>query len=120
MNEHEKLNYLEFAAHDLSASKAFFETAFGWQFVDYGSEYTAFDHQGLEGGFYKADLCNKSDQSGALTAFYSDDIDATLRKIEKAGGVIVKPMFDFPGGRRFHFEEPSGNEFAVWALPLGK
>jgi len=117
MNKHEKLNYLEFAAKDLSATKKFFEFAFAWEFEDYGAEYTAFNQQGLEGGFYKADMCSKSDAGGALAIFYSDDLEATLEKIEKAGGTIVKPTFDFPGGRRFHFEEPSGNEFAVWADP---
>lgn len=118
MNKHEKLNYLEFAAKDLAATKAFFKAAFSWSFTDYGSEYVAFDNQGLEGGFYQADMSSKSDQGGALVAFYSDDIDSTLAKVVDSGGVVVKPIFDFPGGRRFHFEEPSGNEFAVWALPL--
>ena len=118
MNKHEKLNYLEYAACDLPATKRFFEAAFAWQFTDYGPEYTAFDHQGLEGGFYRADLASKSDSGGALTVFYSDDIDATMTKVKVAGGIIVKPVFDFPGGRRFHFEEPSGNEFAVWAPPI--
>lgn len=118
MNKHEKLNYLEFAAKDLSATKEFFKTAFAWSFTDYGPEYVAFDNQGLEGGFYKADMASKSDLGGALVVFYSDDIDATLAKVVDSGGVVVKPIFDFPGGRRFHFEEPSGNEFAVWALPL--
>jgi len=118
MTNHEKLNYLEYAANNLTATKAFFQAAFKWQFTDYGPEYTAFDNQGLEGGFYYANLASKSNLGGALTVFYSDDIDATLLKVIDAGGVIVKPIFDFPGGRRFHFEEPSGNEFAVWALPL--
>lgn len=117
MNKHEKLNYLEYAAKDLDATKAFFEKAFAWTFTDYGPEYTAFDHQGLEGGFYKADLCSNSDLGGALTIFWSDDLEATLEKVQLAGGLIVKPTFDFPGGRRFHFTEPSGNEFAVWAEP---
>lgn len=120
MSNHEKLNYLEYASKDLVATKAFFEAAFGWRFTDYGPEYVAFDHQGLEGGFYKADLSSKSDQGAALSVFYSDDLEATLTKVVAAGGVIVKPVFDFPGGRRFHFEEPSGNEFAVWAHPLAQ
>lgn len=118
MKNHEKLNYLEYPAKDLVATKMFFKTAFSWQFTDYGPEYTAFDNQGLEGGFYHANLASKSDAGSALTVFYSDDIDSTLLKVVAAGGIIVKPIFDFPGGRRFHFEEPSGNEFAVWALPL--
>ena len=114
MNQHEKLNYVEFAAKDLLATKAFFTQAFAWDFVDYGPEYTAFSNQGLDGGFYKADMKSHSDNGGALLVFYSQQLEATLAKVEKAGGRINKPIFAFPGGRRFHFIEPSGNEFAVW------
>ena len=114
MDQHEKLNYVEFAAKDLLATKAFFTQAFAWDFVDYGPEYTAFSNQGLDGGFYKADLQSHSDNGGALLVFYSQQLEATLAKVEKAGGKINKPIFAFPGGRRFHFIEPSGNEFAVW------
>ena len=115
MNTHEKLNYVEFAACDLSATKAFFSAVFGWEFVDYGSDYAAFSNQGLDGGFYKADMCNQTGSGGALLVFYSADIQATLQKVVSNGGTIIKPLFDFPGGCRFHFTEPSGNEFAVWS-----
>jgi predicted enzyme related to lactoylglutathione lyase len=115
MNEHEKLNYVEFASADLQATKAFFEKAFNWSFVDYGPEYTAFSGQGLDGGFFKADLCSSTAHGAALLVFYSKDLEGTLAKVSKAGGTIVKPIFDFPGGRRFHFTEPSGNELAVWS-----
>ena len=117
MNKHEKLNYLEYAAHDLVATKSFFEKVFAWKFTDYGDDYTAFSDQGLDGGFYRADISSHSDVGGALAIFWSEDLEATLEKIEAAGGEIIKPTFDFPGGRRFHFTEPSGNEFAVWADP---
>ena len=113
-DRHEKLNYLEFAAHDLESTKQFFSQVFNWRFTDFGPDYCAFDHQGLEGGFYRADLRNDSSQGGALCVFYSDGIEATQEKISAAGGHIIKPIFSFPGGRRFHFTEPSGNEFAVW------
>ena len=115
MDKHEKLNYLEYPAKDLSKTKAFFEKVFNWYFTDYGSEYCAFDNQGLEGGFYQSELVSNSDKGAALTVFYSDDLEATLDKVRLAGGVIIKPIFAFPGGRRFHFTEPSGNEFAVWS-----
>ena len=115
MNAHEKLNYVEFAARDLPATKSFFEKAFAWAFVDYGPEYTAFSGQGLDGGFFRASLCSTPATGGALLVFYSADLEATLAKVEAAGGHVVKPVFDFPGGRRFHFTEPSGNEFAVWS-----
>lgn len=115
MNEHEKLNYVEFASKDLSRTKAFFEKAFGWSFVDYGPEYAAFSGQGLDGGFFKADLRSSTANGAALLVFYSNDLEGTLAKVTHAGGAIVRPIFDFPGGRRFHFIEPSGNEFAVWS-----
>lgn len=114
---HEKLNYVEFAARDLAATKAFFTAAFGWQFADYGPDYCAFEGEGLDGGVYRAELCSQSAQSGALLVFYSADIEATQSKVSQHGGTIVRPLFDFPGGRRFHFVEPSGNEFAVWSEP---
>ncbi len=115
INQHEKLNYVEFGARDLESTKAFFTSVFGWDFVDYGSEYTAFSNQGLDGGFYKSDSCSQTKTGGALLVFYSSDIDATLAKVIKCGAEIVKPIFEFPGGCRFHFLEPSGNEFAVWS-----
>jgi len=115
MHEHEKINYVEYPARDLKATRAFFEAAFGWSFVDYGPEYIAFSDQGLDGGFFKADLAASTDKGSALLVFYSKRLEETLAKVEGAGGRIVKPIFKFPGGRRFHFAEPSGNEFAVWS-----
>jgi uncharacterized protein len=115
MNQHEKINYVELPAKDLAATKAFFQSVFGWSFVDYGPEYTAFSDQGLDGGFFQSDLSSSPQNGAALIVFYSNHLDATLAKVEKAGGSIVRPIYAFPGGRRFHFTEPSGNEFAVWS-----
>lgn len=115
MPAHEKLNYVEFPARDLAQTKAFFQQVFNWQFSDYGTEYTAFDNQGLEGGFYLSPLAASTSNGSALLVFYSEQLDQTQHKVEAAGGEIIKPIFDFPGGRRFHFREPSGNEFAVWS-----
>jgi len=115
MNLHEKMNYVEFPAKDLAGTKEFFESVFGWSFTDYGPEYTAFEDQGLDGGFFKSDLASSTEKGAALIVFYSDQLEATLAKVERAGGSIIKPIFSFPGGRRFHFTEPSGNEFAVWS-----
>ena len=114
MNQHEKLNYVEFPAKDLAATKAFFESVFGWAFTDYGPEYTAFENQGLDGGFFQSDLVSSTERGAALIVFHSNQLETTLANVEKAGGTIIKPIFSFPGGRRFHFTEPSGNEFAVW------
>lgn len=115
MHQHEKLNYVEFPSTNLEKTKEFFAAAFGWEFVDYGVEYCAFSGQGLDGGFYKADKCNQTDSGGALLVFYSSDIESTLSKVLRSGGVVIRTIFDFPGGCRFHFLEPSGNEFAVWS-----
>ena len=115
MNLHEKINYIELPAKDLTATKVFFQSVFGWSFVDYGPEYTAFSDQGIDGGFFKSELASSSQNGAALVIFYSNQLEATLAKVEKTGGSIVRPIFSFPGGRRFHFTEPSGNEFAVWS-----
>lgn len=115
MNKHEKINYIEFPAKDLVATKAFFIAAFGWTFEDYGPEYSAFSGQGLDGGFFQSELTSTTQNGAALAVFYSNDLENTKVKIEAAGGLINKEIFAFPGGRRFHFVEPSGNEFAVWS-----
>ena len=115
MNAHEKINYVEFPSHDIDKTKSFFKSAFGWEFDDFGPEYTAFSNQGLDGGFFTSELRSTTANGGALIVFFSDDLERTQSKIENAGGVVIKPIFSFPGGRRFHFQEPSGNEFAVWS-----
>lgn len=115
MNQHEKLNYVEFPSKDLIATKHFFSEVFGWVFTDCGPEYCAFANQGIDGGFFYSQNCNQTKTGGALLVFYSNDIKSSFNKIVKHGGEIVQPIFDFPGGCRFHFLEPSGNEFAVWS-----
>jgi predicted enzyme related to lactoylglutathione lyase len=115
MNEHEKINYVEFPARNIEATKAFFTAVFGWTFEDFGSDYIAFSDQGIDGGFFKSDLSSSTEKGSALIIFYSKELENTQAKIEDAGGKIIKPIFSFPGGRRFHFADPSGNEFAVWS-----
>jgi len=115
MNKHEKIDYLEFPSTDLAATKTFFSSVFAWHFTDYGPEYTAFDKQGLEGGFFLSTKISLTEQGSSLAVFYTDDIDATMSKVVAAGAEIIKLIFEFPGGRRFHFTEPGGSEFAVWS-----
>ncbi len=112
-----KINYIEFAASDLTATKRFFEQAFDWRFIDYGPDYTSFSDQGVDGGFYRADLSASAADGSALVVLYSDNLEDTLSRVEASGGIITREIFEFPGGRRFHFSEPSGNELAVWAAP---
>ncbi|GAB1255573.1 VOC family protein [Aurantivibrio plasticivorans] len=114
-DSHEKIKYLELPARDILATKTFFSEVFGWRFEDYGPQYSAFFNAGLDGGFYQSEDSSTTANGAALIVFYSENLDATQKKIETAGGVICKPVFSFPGGRRFHFKEPSGNEFAVWS-----
>ncbi len=115
MPEHEKIDYVEFPARDIEAAKAFFSSAFGWTFTDYGPGYTAFSNQGIDGGFFKSGLTASTVGGSALIIFYSNDLEQTQARIERSGGSIVKPVFEFPGGRRFHFGDPNGNEYAVWS-----
>jgi len=115
VNRHEKINYVEFPSKNLELTKTFFSAAFGWSFVDYGPEYVAFTNEGLDGGFFKSDLSSSSNNGSALIVLYSNALETTLSKIEKAGGAIIKPIFSFPGGQRFHFTDPNGNEYAVWS-----
>lgn len=115
MITHESINYLEFPAFDLPVTKAFFSAAFDWNFVDYGPDYTAFTGGGMDGGFYQSDLQARAALGSVLVVLYSQDLAATQAKVEAAGGTILQDIFEFPGGQRFHFAEPSGNEFAVWS-----
>ena len=115
MAEHEKIDYVEFPAKSIDAAKAFFTAVFGWSLIDYGPDYTAFSNEGVDGGFFKSDLIASTARGSALIVFYSNDLEQTQATIAHAGGSILKPVFDFPGGRRFHFCDPNGNEYAVWS-----
>ncbi|WP_281560947.1 VOC family protein [Thalassomonas sp. RHCl1] len=111
----DKINYVEFPSRDLAATKAFFETVFGWAFQDFGPDYSAFTNEGLDGGFFKSELISSSGQGAPLVVLFSNDLEASLLKVAAGGGTISKEIFSFPGGRRFHFTEPGGNELAVWS-----
>ena len=115
MKEHEKVNYVEFPAKDIEETKRFFKMAFNWSFADYGPEYIAFSNEGIDGGFYKSELNASIENGSALIIFYSKELEKTQAKIIEAGGKIIKPIYSFPGGRRFHFSDPNSNEFAVWS-----
>lgn len=114
-NNHEKINYIELPAKDIDKVKAFFNEAFSWTFEDFGPEYAAIHNAGIDGGFYKSDLTVSVKNGSALVVLFSNDLEATQQKIEKSGGNIIKAIFSFPGGRRFHFTDPNGNEYAVWS-----
>ncbi len=115
MNEHEKINYVEFPSSDLIATKKFFTTVFSWEFEDFGPEYSAIHNAGLSGGFFKSKMKSSAENGSVLIVLYSNALEKTKEKIEKNGGMVIKPIFNFPGGQRFYFSDPTGNEFAVWS-----
>lgn len=106
------IDYIEFKANDLEKIKSFYSNAFGWSFTDYGPTYTSFTDSGIQGGF---ELSKEPIVNGALVVLYHADLKAVKNKIEQSGGAITKDIFTFPGGKRFHFTDPSGNELAVWS-----
>jgi predicted enzyme related to lactoylglutathione lyase len=108
---HHKIDYAELPATDMEAAKAFYGQAFGWAFDDWGPEYQAFKDAGLDGGLRKVDAAPP--RGGSLVIVYSDDLEATEAAVTGAGGEITE-RHEFPGGRRFHFLDPVGNELAVW------
>lgn len=114
MSTHLKVDYLELPAVDFDVVEAFYTAVFAWSFEDYGDEYRAFSDGKLDGGFYKSSKKSSTDNGAALIIFYADDLEAVEASVVAAGGTVVKPIFSFPGGRRFQFEDPHGNELAVW------
>lgn len=106
------INYVEFKANDLQKTKDFYSTTFGWSFTDYGPNYIAFSDSGLEGGFEKSE---ENLVNGALIVLYHENLEQIKALVEQAGGTIVKDIFSFPGGKRLHFTDPSGNELGIWS-----
>jgi len=115
MGDDLRINYLEFPARDLDAVQQFYEAAFGWSFTDYGPEYRAFSDGCLDGGFYRADRSASRDAGSALVVLYARDLEAARARVVEHGAAIVEDIFSFPGGRRFHFADPNGNELAIWS-----
>lgn len=109
---HLKIDYVELASSDIGATQGFLGKAFGWTFVDYGPGYQGFANAGLEGGVFQI---GEDAPAPPLVILKADDLEAALAAVASAGADIVKPIFAFPGGRRFHFREPGGNEMAVWS-----
>jgi uncharacterized protein len=112
---HHTIDYIELAAPDLDAAREFYSAAFGWEFNDYGGDYAgirAADGEGEVGGLNPE---GEAGPGGALVLLFSEDLDATVAKVADAGGTISREPYDFPGGRRFYFRDPAGNELGVWA-----
>ncbi|WP_068319100.1 VOC family protein [Polycladidibacter hongkongensis] len=109
------IDYLELPAKDLELVREFYSCVFQWKFTSYGEDYIAFKAGEREGGFYRSTKTSDSANGAALIVFYSKDLQETLECILVHGGSIAKETFSFPGGRRFHFYDPTGNELAVWS-----
>jgi uncharacterized protein len=111
--QHEnQIDYIEMPVKDIAITKQFYGSVFGWKFEDYGPDYASFFDGRLSGGFTKE---RPTPTQGLLLVIYAADLLASQKKITNAGGKIVKEIFSFPGGRRFHFSDPDGNELAVWS-----
>jgi predicted enzyme related to lactoylglutathione lyase len=114
---HHAIDYIEINARDLATATAFYGAAFGWQFNDYDPEYAGIkapDGDGEAGGI-NATGQGEPGPGGPLVMLYSDDLDASVEAVSSAGGTVTSGPYEFPGGRRFHFTDPSGNELGVWA-----
>ena len=108
----DRINYVELPGGDLAATKSFYAAAFGWGFTDFGPTYAAFEDAGLDGGLAAGEA---NTAQGPLVILKTHDLEDALARVEAAGGEVTAPIFDFPGGRRFHFRDPAGNELGVWA-----
>ncbi|HEX8892517.1 MAG TPA: VOC family protein [Terriglobales bacterium] len=107
-----QIDYVEFPASDIEATKRFYNSVFGWNFTDYGPNYTSFYDGRLAGGFT---MSARPVKGGPIVVLYAKALEETRQKVVAAGGKIVVETFEFPGGRRFHFADPNGNELAVWS-----
>ena len=108
-----RIDYIEFATRDVAAAKQFYQAAFGWQFTDYGPDYTSFADGRLTGGFYASP--ETTQKTNPTVVIFAANLEDAETRVVRAGGKIVKPSFEFPGGRRFEFSDPNGLQLAVWS-----
>jgi predicted enzyme related to lactoylglutathione lyase len=108
------IDYIEMPSKDLAATKGFFTNLFGWSFQDYGPDYAAFDDGRMAGGFFASEKTSSVEAGAPLIVFYHPELEKICSEVARLGGKIVREIFEFPGGRRFHFEAPGGGEFAIW------
>jgi len=110
---HHAIDYVEITVPDVAAAKAFYGSAFGWRFTDYGPGYAGIQGATREqGGLTQGE---PKGPGGPLVVLYSENLDETLAAVTSAGGTVSAAPFEFPGGRRFHFTDPGGNELGVWS-----
>ena len=115
MPSDQKVDYIELPAADFDAVQSFYEKAFDWSFTDFGPEYRPFTDGKVDGGFYRSKLHSSTRNGATLVILYAEDLEKSKEQVIASGGTIVKDIFSFPGGRRFHFADPNGNELAIWS-----
>ncbi|MFM6848245.1 MAG: VOC family protein [Terrabacter sp.] len=113
-HQHHVIDYIELAAPDLGAAQTFYAAAFGWEFNDYGPDYSGIRAAGGDGEVGGLNPEGRPGPGGALVLLWSDDLDATVAAVTAAGGTVTREPYAFPGGRRFYFTDPAGNELGVW------
>jgi len=112
MRPENRIDYVEVPVNDLKKTRAFFEDLFGWTFQAWGDEYMSFSDGRLDGGFRLA--AEALPPGGVLIVFFSEDLERDVERVQELGATISQEIFSFPGGRRFHFIDPGGTEFAIW------
>ena len=113
MRAENRVDYVEIPVTDLGKARVFFEALFGWSFQDWGEDYMSFNDGRLDGGFRRS--TEPAPATGVLVVFFSEDLDRDFDRVQELGATISEPVFPFPGGRRFHFVDPTGTEYAIWA-----
>jgi predicted enzyme related to lactoylglutathione lyase len=115
MHTDQRIDYVELPARDLGRVREFYSRLFGWTFEDYGPDYCAFSDGRMDGGFYRTNLSSSAASGSALVIVYAADLEGTRARVLENGGTLVRDIFEFPGGRRFQFADPNGNELGVWS-----
>jgi len=113
-NVENSINYIEFPMTDPASIKAFYNKAFGWEFTDWGLNYISFNGANVEGGFNREEGV-RPEKPGVLVILYANNLEEKLEDVRGANGKITQDIYSFPGGRRFHFQDPNGNELAIWS-----
>ncbi|MDH3304778.1 MAG: VOC family protein [Gammaproteobacteria bacterium] len=113
MRAENRIDYVEIPVTDLKKTREFFTSLFGWSFQEWGDEYMSFSDGRLDGGFRQS--AEPAPSAGVLLVFFSENLERDVQRVKDFGGTITQDIFSFPGGRRFHFVDPAGTEYAIWA-----
>ncbi len=109
------VDYVETPSRDLPKTKAFFTALFGWQFTEYGPDYLDYSDGRTTGGFYRSEKVSSYEGGATIAVIYTEHLETLRDRAKELGATITRDIFSFPGGRRFHFTEPGGSEFAIWS-----